>query len=95
MLVSWPGSSACLEKKNQEAKVEELICIMICRAMLSCCVFLLKFNGCFAVKNRKYLPKWDVSTKKMGGTENASFYAQKVPNKAMHAARKQLIKTSV
>ena len=65
-------------KNIQEAKVEDSYAS--CRG-LSCCVFLLKFNGCFAVKNRKYLPKWDVSTKKMGGSQNASFYAQKCPTK--------------
>ena len=83
-----------VEKKNRRSESWRLICIMF--SGLSCrCVFL-PWNSMDVLlsKTGNTSPKWDVSTKKMGGSpECASFYAQKCPTKSKPYLRMMCART--
>ena len=78
-----PHCGARKLRKNWRSESWRLICIMF--SGLSCrCVFL-PWNSMDVLlsKTGNTSPKWDVSTKKMGGSpECASSYAQKCPTKS-------------
>ena len=81
-------------EKNRRSESWRLICIMF--SGLSCrCVFL-HWNSMDVLlsKTGNTSPKWDVSTKKMGGSpECASFYAQKCPTKSKPYLRMMCART--
>ena len=81
-------------EKNRRSESWRLICIMF--SGLSCrCVFL-PWNSMDVLlsKTGNTSPKWDVSTKKMGGSpECASFYAQKCPTKSKPYLRMMCART--